>query len=738
MALPTYGPGQFVDDTMATPKLSEDPLGALTSADWWMTRPSGERISAEQAVVGPLMGALNALTFSGGDELVAAGNAGWEALQGGSFSDTYNKTLNEARGIENNTPIAAKVLTGLPAALKIPVPNIWSTAPGLTSAGENIAKAALLGEGFGATQGFLEGEDGLQNRAINAAKGVIPGAIFGGATQGIFELGAGALKNFVKYGSEIPKEEEALGRAFKLSASNRNFDDQLGALRKFKDEGGIASPSSSETPFSQTVLNLDKTIGETEGKIQSIFAESGGITTKEIFPNKAQIRRAIGSAKDNKAFETTYNSELENLQKIALSKDFPEADPEKLWSQYQSWKSKASAGDKEAKDVVRTIEGWIDGTQWSPNELRNLRIRFDKNASWEAQNATGAADAYRSLRDYMQKTVVNLGGARKDELRGLFNKYEGLMDILGPTSKMKNFESMGKTQGPGVVQNFVGNNLRTLISRYLGIGHLPAVKPAQELSAAFGETIPQRIVNNKFIPDKVFTTAGATGALSEAVGASIFDGFQPKKKGSQQGAISETQGRIGQVLKSQGLPENQTFPLQTYKAGDFIDDISEPETKLPDFKQDISMNDTNNTAKDTVKDQKAPPHAENLYKAVTYQETRNRKDAATAVSPKGAIGLMQIMPKTATEIADDLGIEDYDLKDPETNKLFGRYYLNKMYKRFGDTKLALAAYNAGPTLVARILEKTGFKTFEEIERYLPKETREYVPSIMRQMDLTEV
>lgn len=199
--------------------------------------------------------------------------------------------------------------------------------------------------------------------------------------------------------------------------------------------------------------------------------------------------------------------------------------------------------------------------------------------------------------------------------------------------------------------------------------------------------------------------------------------------------IGISQSLLGQIAQPQFQQKNEARKsLPIYKPGEFIDDTAEGSATPLGFKQDISMNDTNNT----VKDQKAPPHAEKLYKAVTYQETRNRKDAATAVSPKGAIGLMQIMPKTATEIADDLGIEDYDLKDPETNKLFGRYYLNKMYKRFGDTKLALAAYNAGPTLVARILEKTGFKTFEEIERYLPKETREYVPSIMRQMDLTEV
>ena len=66
-----------------------------------------------------------------------------------------------------------------------------------------------------------------------------------------------------------------------------------------------------------------------------------------------------------------------------------------------------------------------------------------------------------------------------------------------------------------------------------------------------------------------------------------------------------------------------------------------------------------------------------------------------AVSPKGAIGLTQLMPATAKS----LGV---DPSDPEQNLDGGARYLRQQYERFGTWPLALAAYNAGPTRVARL------------------------------------
>ena len=88
---------------------------------------------------------------------------------------------------------------------------------------------------------------------------------------------------------------------------------------------------------------------------------------------------------------------------------------------------------------------------------------------------------------------------------------------------------------------------------------------------------------------------------------------------------------------------------------------------------------------------------ENLIKAVIIQESNYMPKA---ISSKGAIGLMQIMPSTGAL----LGIEDKEsLKDPYTNIMTGTKYLSQMLNRYdGRLDLSLSAYNAGPNLVDKL------------------------------------
>lgn len=95
-----------------------------------------------------------------------------------------------------------------------------------------------------------------------------------------------------------------------------------------------------------------------------------------------------------------------------------------------------------------------------------------------------------------------------------------------------------------------------------------------------------------------------------------------------------------------------------------------------------------------------------------------------ALSPKGAMGLMQIMPATWSELRarHRLGSDPWL---PRDNVLAGAAYLREMHDRYGTIKGMLAAYNAGPTRYDEHLARG---------RALPAETVDYIAKVMPMID----
>ncbi len=72
---------------------------------------------------------------------------------------------------------------------------------------------------------------------------------------------------------------------------------------------------------------------------------------------------------------------------------------------------------------------------------------------------------------------------------------------------------------------------------------------------------------------------------------------------------------------------------------------------------------------------------------------------ANALSKKGAVGLMQVLPSTAEGLAKEIGLDEFDLTNPKDNILIGTYYVKQLSKKFENVETALCAYNAGPANV---------------------------------------
>ncbi|MCW7470872.1 lytic transglycosylase domain-containing protein [Leptospira kanakyensis] len=141
-----------------------------------------------------------------------------------------------------------------------------------------------------------------------------------------------------------------------------------------------------------------------------------------------------------------------------------------------------------------------------------------------------------------------------------------------------------------------------------------------------------------------------------------------------------------------------------------------PETtgsQSPTSKQTNAMpksNDILETIESIAKSQGMDP---NLVKAMVKAESGFKPKA---VSPKGAMGLMQLMPETA----ESLGVNDPF--NPEENIGGGVKFLKGLMKEFKDPEKAIAAYNAGPGAVKRY---KGIPPYEETQKYVNKVKRYY-------------
>ncbi|MBN1115453.1 MAG: transglycosylase SLT domain-containing protein [Oligoflexia bacterium] len=105
------------------------------------------------------------------------------------------------------------------------------------------------------------------------------------------------------------------------------------------------------------------------------------------------------------------------------------------------------------------------------------------------------------------------------------------------------------------------------------------------------------------------------------------------------------------------------------------------------------------------------------------------------VSSAGAVGLMQLMPSTASKVWAMIGMKGFDesmLEKPDTNIRLGTYYLKKLLSEFrGNVPLAVASYNAGPHKVTQWIKSNNTDEMDEFIEQIPYlETLKYVKKVL--------
>ena len=101
-----------------------------------------------------------------------------------------------------------------------------------------------------------------------------------------------------------------------------------------------------------------------------------------------------------------------------------------------------------------------------------------------------------------------------------------------------------------------------------------------------------------------------------------------------------------------------------------------------------------------------------------------------AISRVGAAGLWQLMRSTGRMLGLKINSTIDERRSPYKSTEAALDYLEQLYEEFDDWTLALAAYNAGPGRVRRAILRANSRDFWTIQRFLPRETRNYVPAFI--------
>jgi len=172
----------------------------------------------------------------------------------------------------------------------------------------------------------------------------------------------------------------------------------------------------------------------------------------------------------------------------------------------------------------------------------------------------------------------------------------------------------------------------------------------------------------------------------------------------------ETEGQIVRLQTNQGVIEIQAAAIARFESEDYTPPAPEPPPAAAPASPAISPEELITRAAIQAG---LPPE---IVHSVARAESGYRIDA---VSPKGAVGLMQLMPGTAAEL-------NADPHDPEQNARAGAQYLRQLLLKYQNdphqVSKAVAAYNAGPAAVDKY---NGIPPYRETVDYVSRVLKEY-------------
>lgn len=371
-------------------------------------------------------------------------------------------------------------------------------------------------------------------------------------------------------------------------------------------------------------------------------------------------------------------------------------------------------------DAARLVRNQFDTPEGSAGRAAGQGNRLLQDFNETPGEAVGAAQNIAGSPQDQEAISANLAGDQGQQIAAATTAQTRGLSNLQDLRSSVNPNEPKETDLTGLVHNLMrlapGSMIHSkgiAVNAILSATHrIPEAQASKIADALFSQNPAQIVRGIKFL-----NNAGADGqAALRALNASIAAG----------GASAVAAGAFQQPADATPAPAIDTPDFQPPAA---------PNVPAPDPAQgqgpaaDASASPYYKQLSDNYGSQ--TPEFKAFTDKIQSQESRGHqhdKNGNPLISSAGAVGVMQVEPKTGKAMAADLGLpwdEAAFHHDAAYNKLIGMHYLGTLVQQFkGDTAKAAAAYNAGPGAVIKALKAGG----NWLSR-LPQETQNYVRSV---------
>jgi hypothetical protein len=627
-------------------------------------------VTGGEVFAGGMTSLLNGMSFGLGDEIVATGNAAWDKWAPQALGGT-----GESFGSAYDKWLAS--VRGDVSAFKKEAP----VASPLIEIGGSISNP------LGALGAIKKGAGVATNLGRLAGSGAAYGGLYG------FGSGEGGVENRLK--------DAAISGAV----------------------GGVLNPVLGGTAY-----GIGKGIEKFGDSAPNFFNRSMGATKADF----TQSANRAGLFKSDEEYSTYIGEALENLRtkhKI-LEKGTSEQ------SLLKAHTEKSNALSKEITSLLRQADQQIGATKIKP-KFKNAE-QYIKEAGVAEQEGLEAA---------LQHYKDSLTKRGKGTLEGLHKEKQALYETAYP---QLNNANLRKGLDRAIAKD-IKEAVENVSDSVLPKDKAGKIKALNRDLGDFEETkhIFKREVakSEHFNPlqwgvDNWKTTGGfgvpiILGAMSgepeKGIGyGALFAGAMSRPGQRALGKLAEKS--LGVSGASPFVPNAKSVfsplvsmanqPDKTQSKGDRQTSKDKIPTSMKKAVKESPGQGKGSSLKNvSLESLQSSPLAPLIKAVIDVESAGNPK----AVSPAGAKGLMQLMPANI----EHFGVSDPF--DPAQNIEAGTALLEEELERFGDVQLALAAYNAGSPKVMEAIKKAGSTDFTEVSKYLPDETKNYVPKVLKKL-----